>query len=227
MRILLVEDENKLADALEYILKKESYLVDIARDGLTAADFASTGIYDIIILDRMLPGKDGLALLNEIRNQGITSSVIFLTARDTIEDRAEGLDAGADDYLVKPFANRELLARIRALSRRPVSMNHDELLQIGSIKLDPKNFIAVADGEEIRLTSQESQLLEYLIRNKNLTLSKEQILNKVWGFNTDTDINSVELYIYYLRKKLKNKGTGYTLKTIRGAGYTLQEVMDD
>ncbi|MGL6198928.1 MAG: response regulator transcription factor [Lachnospiraceae bacterium] len=224
MRILLVEDEHRLADALEYVLKKENYLVDLARDGITAEEFGCTGLYDIIILDRMLPGRDGLKVLKSLRAKGIKSAVIFLTAKDSIDDRAEGLDAGADDYLVKPFSNKELLARIRALGRRPAAWNEDTMIGIGELKLDYKNYTVLLQDETIRLTAQESQLLEYLIRNKNQTLSKEQILNKIWGFNTEADINSVELYIYYLRKKLGKSGVGYELKTIRGAGYLLAEV---
>lgn len=224
MKILLVEDENRLADALEYVLKKENYFVDVAREGITATELACTGTYDIIILDRMLPGRDGLSILRAIRAEGIKSAVIFLTAKDSINDRAEGLDAGADDYLVKPFSNKELLARIRALSRRPTTLNEDTNISIGELRLDFKNFTVFLHDRSVQLTCQESQLLEYLIRNKNQTLSKEQILNKVWGFNTETDINSVELYIYYLRKKLGKSGTGYELKTIRGAGYSLIEL---
>lgn len=223
MKILLVEDENRLADALEFILKKENYLVDVARDGITATELACTGTYDIIILDRMLPGRDGLSILRIIRSEGIKSSVIFLTAKDSINGKTEGLDAGADDYLVKPFSNKELLARIRALSRRPTVLNENAIISIGKLQLDFKNFTVFVHDKTIQLTCQESQLLEYLIRNKNQILSKEQILNKVWGFNTEAELNSVELYIHYLRKKIGKSGAGYDLKTIRGAGYSLLE----
>ncbi|MFV0393741.1 MAG: response regulator transcription factor [Coprobacillaceae bacterium] len=224
MRILLVEDEKRLAAALKQHLIKENYQVDVAYDGITAEDLSGTGIYDIIILDRMLPGKSGIEVLKTLRKKEIKSATIFLTAKDTIEDRIEGLDAGADDYLVKPFSTKELLARIRALGRRPQTLEENHLC-IGNIKLHTNSFKIELETSTIILTTKESHLLEYLILNQNRVLSKEQIIDKIWGFDSEVDVNSVELYIYYIRKKLSEYKTGIQIETIRGAGYCLKEIL--
>lgn len=226
MRLLLVEDEVRLANALAYVLKKEKYIVDVTGDGIQAEDMALTGIYDVIILDRMLPNKEGVEVLKRIREEHIQSAVIFLTAKDSVANRIEGLDAGADDYLVKPFAKEELLARVRALGRRKEKLLEDKTLQVGTLSIDVKKNVVVTNQETIKLSVQEMQLLEYLCQNKGQVLGKEQIFDKIWGFNNDVEISNVELYIFYLRKKIKFRENQLNLKTIRGIGYCLEECHD-
>ncbi|MCX8128848.1 MAG: response regulator transcription factor [Clostridia bacterium] len=223
MRILLVEDEQGLADALEYILKKNKFPVDVAYDGITGQDMAESDIYDLIILDRMLPGREGVEILRNLRAKGIKTAVIFLTARDSIGCRVEGLDAGADDYLVKPFSTEELLARVRALGRRYDKELLGDKICIASLSLDPLRCEAVCGSETIKLTLKEAQLLELLMRNYGQVLTKEQILQRVWGFDSEVEMNNVEIYIYYLRKKLDPSLSGISIDTVRGIGYCLKE----
>jgi two-component system, OmpR family, response regulator ArlR len=224
MRLLLVEDEEMLADALAYILKKNNYNVDVAYDGISGQEMAETKIYDVIILDRMLPGKDGLDVLKEIRRNGIKVPVLLLTAMDSIENKVEGLDNGADDYLVKPFSKDELLARIRALGRRHVDFIQDKNIQLSSLIFDPLRGEIECNGNKVKLTSKESQLLELLVRNKNQVITKEQILDRVWGIDCDIEMNNnIEVYFSYLRKKLKSIKSNVTIKTVRGVGYCLRE----
>lgn len=226
MRVLLVEDEERLSEALSYILKKNRYAVDTALDGITGQDLAETGIYDMIILDRMLPGREGISILKSLREQGIKTPVLMLTARDTIADRVEGLDAGADDYLVKPFSTDELLARIRALGRRQSEVIQAESLRAASLVLHPTRGEVECGGSVIKLTTKETQLLELFLRNKSQVITKEQILDRVWGIDCEVDMNNVEIYIYYLRKKLEPLPAGIRIETIRGIGYCLKEVAD-
>lgn len=219
MRLLVVEDEKTLSEALAYMLKKAGYAVDICRDGQSGYEMAETGVYDLIILDRMLPQMDGLTLLRNIRGEGIETPVILLTAKDTPEDRVEGLDAGADDYMVKPFSTEELLARLRALARRmdkPISAN---LIEAGGLVIDPERREVRSGGAVINLTPKELQLLELLMRNQGLVVSKEVILEKIWGYDAEIDISNVDLYIHYLRKKLKTN----RIKNVRGIGYYFGE----
>lgn len=223
MRLLLVEDEQSLADALITILEDNNYFADVAYDGDTGYEMAESGIYDAIILDRMLPGKEGLQILKALRAKGIKTPVILLTAKDTTEDKVEGLDAGADDYLVKPFVTREFLARIRALLRRQPDQLQTQKLQIGSLILDAMRCEAINDKETIKLTNKESQLLELFIRKKGHVITKEQILDKVWGLDAAVEMNNIEIYIHYLRKKLDPESCGIQLETIRGVGYCLKE----
>lgn len=224
MRILLVEDEEGLADALEYVLKKNKYLVDVAYDGIDGQDMGESNIYDLIILDRMLPRKEGVEILRYLRNKGIKTPVIFLTAKDTIENKVEGLDAGADDYLVKPFSTDELLARVRALGRRNDNINIDNKISISNLVLNTNACEVLCGEEKIKLTLKESQLLEYLMKNSKQVLTKEQILIKVWGADSEVELNSVELYVYYLRKKLDLKKCKVKISTVRGVGYCLKEM---
>ncbi|RKD30295.1 response regulator transcription factor [Lacrimispora algidixylanolytica] len=224
MRILLVEDEARLADALEHILKKQGYLVDVSYDGTEGLDMAGTGIYDVIILDRMLPGLDGIEILKHIRTNKMTTPVIFLTAKDAVSSRIEGLDAGADDYLIKPFSKDELLARVRVLSRRSKHLQVNNKFSVASLHLDTMLCEVSIDGEITRLTTTEVQLLELLMRNLGQTLTKEQILDRIWGFNKEVEIKNVELYIFYLRKKVNFEKSGVTIHTIRGVGYSLKEM---
>lgn len=221
MRILLVEDEPRLSEALTYILKKNKYGVDTAYDGETGQAMAEAGVYDLIILDRMLPRKEGVSLLKELRSQGISTPVLLLTARDSIQDRIEGLDAGADDYLVKPFSTEELLARLRALGRRPSSQIQDEQLNVAGLILKPLHCELTKGNETVKLTLKESLLLELFMRNPGQVITKEQILDRVWGLDSEVDANSVEIYVHYLRKKMNSSKV--KIETVRGIGYCLKE----
>jgi DNA-binding response OmpR family regulator len=227
MRILLAEDERRLAMALTHILQQEGFHVDTVGDGVAAADHALTGLYDIIVLDWMMPGRAGIDVVKDMRRAGITSSVIFLTAKDAVRHRIEGLDAGADDYLVKPFAKDELLARIRALSRRPDTLADDATVSAGRLTLNYRECTAAIGEATVALTPQETRLLEYLIRNLGLVVTKDQILAKVWAYDSDADHGSVELYVHYLRKKLAGHDTGVALATVRGVGYSLKVLTGD
>lgn len=224
MRLLLVEDEKRLSEALVYVLKKNNYAVDVAFDGVHGQEMAEADIYDLIILDRMLPRKEGVEILKAIRTNGIKTPVIFLTAKDSITDRVTGLDAGADDYLIKPFSTEELLARVRALSRRQSNLVESNSIQFLSTVFEPLKGEVVFGGETIKLTAKESQLLELLMKNKNQVMTRELILDRVWGMDSEVDVNSIELYVYYLRKKLKNSKCNISIKTIRGVGYSAEEV---
>ena len=224
LRILLVEDEIRLAEALAHILKKQGYVVDVTGDGVNGLDMAETGIYDVIILDRNLPSIEGVEILKALRKEQITTPVIFLTAKDTVSNRVEGLDAGADDYLVKPFSKDELLARVRALSRRSDNLQTSDELCIASLCLNAQSCEAIIGTEKIKLTVTETQLLELLMRNLGRVLTKELILDRIWGFDKEVEIKNVELYIFYLRKKINLKKSGLVIQTIRGVGYCLKEV---
>lgn len=219
MKLLLVEDETKLVEALSHYLKKNGFVVDVAGDGETGLDMACTGIYDLIVLDRMLPRQDGLSLLKKYRDLGYSTPVLFLTAKDTPDDRVEGLNAGADDYMVKPFYTVELLARLNALARRKGTELKENVLVADDLAFNPQRSQVEKNGEVIQLTLKEAQLLELLIRNHGLVITKERILQKVWGYNAETEETTINLYIHYLRKKLNIS----TLQTIRGVGYCLQK----
>lgn len=222
MKLLLVEDDQRLLESLTHILKKNGYVVDTALDGETGLDMAASGIYDILILDWMLPARDGISLLSEYRRLGFETPVIFLTAKDSTNDRIEGLDAGADDYLVKPFSSDELLARLRALARRQNKPLASEKLEAAGWIFDPLRCEVVKDNKTIKLTIKEALLLELLMRNYGLVVSKERIWEVVWGFSATTEMANIDLYIHYLRRKLN---TSY-IKTVRGIGYYLREEDD-
>lgn len=222
MRILVVEDEIHLSEALSQILKKNNYTVDVVHDGEDGLDNALSGIYDIILLDIMLPKMDGLIILKHLRKEEIATPVILLTAKGDISDKVKGLDTGADDYLAKPFATEELLARIRALSRRKSEVITDNTLKIGSMELNPATLKLSMGDKEIKLILKESELLELLIIRKNAVTSKELIIEKIWGFDSEVEHNHVEVYISFLRKKLLFLDGDVEIKTIRGAGYILE-----
>lgn len=222
MRILIVEDENRLAEALEHILKKNNYTVDVVYDGEDGLDYIESGIYDVVVLDNMLPKMNGVDILKEIRREGMDVPVIMLTALGEISDKVRGLDAGADDYLAKPFDTDELLARIRALGRRRGEIVADNSLSFGDISLDPSNLKVKYQGGEMELTLKECQLLEYLILHKNMVSSKEQIIEKLWGFDSEAESNHVEVYIHFLRNKLSAISKNVAIATVRGVGYTLK-----
>jgi len=218
MKVLLVEDEVKLANALAQILKRHGYQVDVVYDGDQGLEMAESGLYDLIVLDRMLPGKDGVTIIKELRRQGMHRPVLFLTAKDAPADRVEGLDAGADDYLIKPFSTEELLARLRALSRRKDKEFVDTTLRAAGLTLDPLKGEVSNGTEVIQLTVKETLLLELLMRHRGQVVPKELIFERVWGYDSDSELGNIDLYIHYLRKKLKVP----CIKTVRGIGYYLQ-----
>lgn len=207
------------------VLKKAGYIVDTAEDGIDGQDMAQTNIYDVIILDRMLPGKEGVDILRHLRKEKINTPVIFLTAKDSVLNRIEGLDAGADDYLVKPFSKDELLARVRALARRSENIIVNQELTAGNLTLNVEQCQVTVPPHKQKLSKKETQLLELLLRNRGQSLSKEQILDRVWGFEKDVEIKNVDLYIFYLRKKIDFEKAGLSLTTVRGIGYSLQELV--
>lgn len=227
MRILIVEDDHKIAGALKKGLEQESYAVDVSFDGEDGLGFALTVNYDLIILDRMLPGSvDGLIICEKMREQNIHTPVIILTAKDKVRDRVEGLNRGADDYLIKPFAFEELLARVRALLRRP-SESFNNILKVDDLTLDLVKFEVKRQDKKINLSKKEFSLLEYLIRNKNRIIDKNTIIGHVWDFDADILPNTVEVYIGYLRKKIDKPFKGSNLlKTIHGFGYQIGEKSD-
>lgn len=221
MRILLVEDENDLRQIIKKRLIKEKYTVDDCQDGLEAEDYIDMTEYDGIILDGMLPGKDGLNILKEMRRKGNHTPVLMLTARDSIEDRVRGLDYGADDYLVKPFSFEELLARLRAVMRRkPVFVS--EVLIVDDLEMNLQTKDVTRKGERIELSSKEYMLLEYLMQNKNIVLSREQIQERVWGYDFEGVSNVVDVYIRYLRKKIDHENEKKLIQTVRGVGYVIR-----
>jgi DNA-binding response OmpR family regulator len=222
MRILIVEDEVNLAEALTQILKKNHYSVDAVHDGQTGLDNALSGIYDLLLLDIMLPGMDGITLLKTIRAEGIATPVIMLTAKGEITDTITGLDCGADDYVAKPFSTGELLARIRAALRRKGEVVPEDGLKLGDIELNTSTLKLSCNGKELKLILKECELLELLMLRKSAVTSKEQMIEKLWGFDSDAEHNNVEVYISFLRKKLTFLNASVRISTIRGVGYVLE-----
>lgn len=220
MRILVVEDEHKIANAIKRGLEQETYAVDVAFDGDTGLANAEADDYDVIILDRMLPGSvDGVGICRNLRDAGNHTPILFLTAKDQVRDRVAGLDAGADDYLIKPFAFEELLARIRALLRRPQD-NVGVVLEADTLTLDTASFAVTRDNTPIQLSKREFALLEFLMRNQGRVLSKDTIMNHVWDFDADILPNTVEVYMGYLRNKIEKPfKTKQLIHTQRGFGY--------
>ncbi len=221
MRILVVEDEHKIANSIKKGLEQEHYAVDVVYDGLEGYDFASTEEYDLIILDRLLPGMEGLEITKKLREKNIHTPILMLTAKVLVKDKIESLDTGADDYVTKPFAFSELVARVRALIRRPKSAANT-VLKIANLSLDTTNFKVKRSNKTIRLSSKEFALLEYLLRHANTIMTKEQIINHVWNYDADVLPNSVEVYIKHLRDKIDAPFKGKILiHTIRGFGYKI------
>ncbi|SEA42404.1 DNA-binding response regulator, OmpR family, contains REC and winged-helix (wHTH) domain [Eubacterium aggregans] len=225
MRVLLVEDEVSLASAIGKIFEKNKILVDVVNDGIEGKLLSDNDVYDVIILDIMLPGMSGLEILQHIRSQGKNVPVLLLTAKDSTADKVAGLNMGADDYLVKPFVTDELIARVRALGRRPWDVYSDSVLTYADLALNINNGELTIGTKPVRLTSKEAQLMEMFIRNPGITISKEQILDRIWGIESNAMDNSVEIYVHYLRKKMKDSRT--IIKTIRGLGYVLKEPDND
>ncbi|WP_339288581.1 response regulator transcription factor [Paenibacillus sp. FSL E2-0201] len=222
MRILIVEDELHLAEALTQIIKKHNYSVDAVHDGRSGLDYALSGIYDLLLLDIMLPEMDGVSVLKTLRKKGVSTPVILLTAKGEITDMVTGLDYGADDYIAKPFSSEILLARIRAVLRRKSEVIPDDTLKFGDIELNTSTLKLTVGGKEIKLNLKESELLELLILRKQAVTSKEQIIEKLWGFDSDAEHNNVEVYISFLRKKLTFLSSTVRISTIRNVGYVLE-----
>lgn len=221
MRILIVEDEVRLASSLQDLLELGGYSADISHDGESGLDNALTGIYDVVLLDVMLPKLDGFTVLRRMRAAGNATPVLMLTARSEVADKVEGLDCGADYYLTKPFEPQELLACIRALTRRQPELRGADLLEYGDLKLDKSAFSLSCGKRSVRLSRKEYDMMELLMRNRDLILTKETLLLKIWGYESDAEDNNVEVYISFLRKKLEHLHSGVKIKTIRMVGYCL------
>ena len=221
MRILIVEDEVRLASSLQDLLELGGYSADISHDGESGLDNALTGIYDVVLLDVMLPKLDGFTVLRRMRAAGNATPVLMLTARSEVADKVEGLDCGADYYLTKPFEPQELLACIRALTRRQPELRGADLLEYGDLKLDKSAFSLSCGERSVRLSRKDYDMLELLRRNRDLILTKETLLLKIWGYESDAEDNNVEVYISFLRKKLEHLHSGVKIKTIRMVGYCL------
>ena len=221
MRILLVEDERRMAQALCEILRLEKYDVDHCADGAEGLDALETGIYDLAVLDVMLPHKNGFDIVREARRAGIRTPILMLTAKGELDDKVAGLDCGADDYLTKPFMTRELLARLRALSRRSAN-TADGSLAFGDIRLDKDSFALTCGENRVRLSEKECHILEYLIVNQGCVLTREQLAVKIWGYESDAEYNNVEVYMSFARKKLNYVQSKTEIKAVRGVGYELR-----
>ena len=222
MRILVAEDEQDLNMLICRKLRSQNYSVDSCRDGQEALDALSAAEYDALILDIMMPKADGYAVLRTLRSKGDMTPVLFLTARDSISDRVKGLDSGANDYLVKPFSFDELLARVRSMTRTRFGMS-DNVLQVADLVVDTASHKVTRGGEEIKLSPREYKLLEYMIRNRGIVLSRDQIETHIWDFAYEGGTNVVDVYIRYLRRKLDTGHEKKLIHTVRGSGYVLRE----
>ena len=220
----MVEDEHRVANYVKKGLETKSHIVDVAYDGEEGFDLASEEKYDVVVLDRMLPKMDGLTICKKLREEGIHVPILMLTAKSAVEDKVDGLEAGADDYLAKPFAFNELLARVKALGRRPRNQT-GEVLKVGNLELNTNTYEVKRDGKKIALSKKEYALLEYLMRNKAKVLTAEQIVEQVWPYDSNVLLNTAQVYIGYLRKKIDqafhNKPS--LIKTVRGFGYKIEE----
>lgn len=224
MKVLIIEDEYNLADAISSMLENEKYIVDINLDGEEGLNNALSGVYDLIILDVMLPIMNGFQILREIRNKKLNVKVIMLTARTSLDDKMEGFDNGADDYLTKPFHMEELLARVNLQLRKQELIYNNDLIVFGDLKLDIKKLelICSNNGETINIVRKEFQILEMFLKQPNIILSKEQIFLKIWGYDSECEINNLEAYISFIRKKIKIIGSNVVIKAIRNMGYKLE-----
>ena len=222
MRILIAEDEVAIARALKVMLEKNKYAVDLVHNGNDALDYMQAAAYDALVLDIMMPGKDGIEVLKAARRSGNTTPALFLTAKAEVADRVAGLDAGADDYLPKPFAASEFLARVRALTRRSNSYASSALC-FGNVTLDRGQYLLKTTLGEVRLNNKEYQLMELFLRHPRQVFSSEHLMEKVWGLDSEAEMDVVWTYIGFLRKKLRQIGAEIEIRTIRGAGYALEE----
>lgn len=221
MKILVVEDDPSLLEVICTVLEEESYQVDSANNGSEGLLLAQSKVYDALLLDIMLPEMNGLQIVKKLRTQSISTPVLFLTAKDSVEDRVKGLDVGADDYLVKPFAITELLARIRALLRRGHGGTGENIVY-QALSIHPTAHEGYISDQPLNLSQKEYELLEFFLRNSEQILFRDQIFNRVWGFDSESGINVVDVYVHYLRKKLEPYGYGDLIKTVRGVGYMLK-----
>ncbi|MDD6278372.1 MAG: response regulator transcription factor [Ruminococcus sp.] len=223
MKVLIIEDEKNLSMALKELLVCEGFLVDTAYNGTDGLDNALSGIYDIIILDITLPKMNGIEVLREIRKNGITSAVLLLTAKSETEDKLTGFKSGADDYMTKPFVSEELIARVWALSRRNTMEYVDETLRFGDIELDRTHHMLKKGEKGIKLSAKEFQLMEILMLSKDSVVKRDYCISKIWGFESDIEYNSTDVYISFLRKKLTALKSNTVIKSVRGIGYALGE----
>lgn len=223
MKLLLVEDERELSEALFQILTNNKYSVDAVYDGEDGLDYALTGVYDVIVLDIMIPKLNGLSLLKQLRKSGISTPVIMLTAKSQIEDRVLGLDLGADDYLTKPFATEELLARLRSITRRKGNVVNDNILTYGDISLNLDTYDLDVNNENIRLTLKEFEIIKYFMERPKCVVSKDDLITKLWGFDSEVEYNNIEVYISFIRKKLTYLKSNVSIVTIRGVGYRMED----
>ncbi len=223
MKILLAEDEKRMAQALKALLKEENYDVDHFEDGLSALDAIESGVYDVIVLDVMMPGMNGFQVAKNARSKGIKTPILMLTAKGEVDDKVMGLDSGADDYLTKPFMSKELLARIRALLRRNYD-SQDGILSFGDISLNTNSATLSNNdnGKSIRLSDKEYRIMEYLISNQGNILTREQLALKIWGYDNEAEYNNVEVYMSFTRKKLAFIQAKTAIKAVRGIGYELR-----
>ena len=222
MNILLVEDEKNLSDALVHILKKEKYTVDAAYDGQQGLDMGLTGRYDVILLDIMMPKLNGYEVLENLRKEGVSTPVLILTARNLTSEKVKGLDMGADDYLAKPFSTNELLARIRALLRRKTDVINTNELSYGDITLNLSNFELSCGEKKVNVSLKESEILRYFLTRPNFVVTKDELIIKLWGYDSDVEYNNIEVYISFLRKKFAYIGAKTNISTVRGVGYKLE-----
>ena len=223
MKLLLVEDEKQLSEALSQILINNKYNVDAVYDGENGLEYALTDIYDVIILDIMLPKLNGLEILRILRKENISTPILLLTAKDSIDDKVTGLDLGADDYLPKPFDPKELLARLRAISRRKGEVINDNVLSYGDVNLNLSNYDLSCKNSVVTLTQKEFEILNYFMQRPKNIVSKDDLITKLWGFDSDVEYNNIEVYISFLRKKLSFINSSVKITTIRRAGYKLEE----
>lgn len=226
MKILIIEDEYSLADAIAETLKKEKFAVNIVTDGEKGENEALTNIYDLILLDIMLPNKNGFKILDNLRKEKIDTPIIILTAKSEISDKLNGLENGADDYITKPFHMRELVARVKIVLKRKTNVEDTSILEYNDLKLDVRTGKMISHDNEIAINGKELDLLEILLVNKKQIVNREMLTNKIWGYNSDAEYNNVEVYVSFLRKKLKLIKSNVKIKAVRGIGYKM-EVKDD
>ena len=223
MRVLIVEDEVRLAETLRDLLDTEHYAADVCHDGESGLDNALSDIYDLVILDVMLPKKDGFSVLRALRQEGKTVPVLMLSARSELSDRVEGLDCGADYYLTKPFEPKELLACVRMLTRRQPEQRVSNVLEYGDLRLEPDTFELACGERSVRLSRKEFDMMELLLRSREMVLTKESLIVKLWGYESEAEDNNVEVYISFLRKKLEHLRSRVKIRTIRMVGYRLEQ----
>ena len=226
MKILIIEDEYSLADAISETLQKESYTTKIVTNAEDGEDEALTNIYDLILLDVMLPKKDGFEILRNLKNEKISTPIIMITAKSEMTDKLKGLENGIDDYITKPFHMRELMARIKIVLKRNSNIADDNILEYSDLKLDLSTGKMSSNGSEISINGKELDLLEILLLNRNQIISKEVLINKIWGYDSNAEYNYVEVYASFLRKKLKLLKSKVKIKAVRGMGYKMEEEDD-